>query len=100
MRSRIWICSLTAGALLAAGAVAPAYAAENTATDSSHSVTIPQAAGDGRDATAAAHVHTMANMPDMVAAANGMANMHEAMMTHHHPVGPATPGRDHGKAEE
>lgn len=97
MRSRIWICSLTAGALLAAGAVAPAYAAESIAADGGHSVTIPQAAGDGRDATVAAHVHTM---PDMAAATIGMANMHEAMMTHHHPVGPATPGREHGKAEE
>ncbi|TFC84477.1 hypothetical protein E3T24_10250 [Cryobacterium sp. TmT2-59] len=100
MRSRIWIYSLTAGALLAAGAVAPAYAAESIATDSSLSVTIPQAAGDGRDATVAAHVHTMPDMPDMVAATNGMANMHEAMMTHHHPMRPATPGREHGKAEE
>ncbi|TFB53305.1 hypothetical protein E3T34_00380 [Cryobacterium sp. TMT1-62] len=97
MRSRIWIISLAAGALLAAGTVAPAYAAEG----SSPPAPAGQAEDSARGHMAAMHrapglvkMHEqmmagMSDTADMTAGAPGMAKMHEQMMAHH-PAGDAS----------
>ena len=91
MRSRIWIISLAAGALLAAGTVAPAYAVEGSTPAApasqtednirGHMVAMHRAPG-----LVKMHEQMMAGMSDTAAmtyGAPGMVKMHEQMMAHH-----------------
>ena len=73
MRSRIWIISLAAGALLAAGTVAPAYAVEGSS---------PSAPASQTEDNVRGHMAAMHKAP-------GLVKMHEQMMGHH-PAGEAS----------
>ena len=82
MRSRIWIISLAAGALLAAGTVAPAYAVESSA---------PSAPVSQTEDTVRGHMAAMHRAP-------GLVKMHEQMMAHH-PAGEASSAVGNGSPE-
>ena len=99
MRSRIWIISLAAGALLAAGTVAPAYAVEG----SSPSAPASQTEDNVRGHMAAMHrAPGLVKMHEQMMAGTtdspGMAKMHEQMMAHH-PAGDASSASGAGTPE-
>ena len=106
MRSRIWIISLAAGALLAAGTVAPAYAVEGSAPSAPVSQTEDtvrghMAAMHRAPGLVKMHEQMMAGMSDtaaMTAGAPGMVKMHEQMMAHH-PAGEASSAVGNGSPE-
>ncbi|MCO4254464.1 hypothetical protein [Pseudarthrobacter cellobiosi] len=90
MRSRTWMVTLATAGLLAAGAAAPAYAAEGTAPAASSAPAAERAAASGRDgAPDMGRMHEqmmkgmrdMASMEEMMQRIPGLAKMCEKMMT-------------------